>query len=47
MLARRLAYRVATVKWGEETGRELWLRTDPDIRAALEHFSRIGELLRR
>ena len=46
MVARSLAYRVATVKWGEEAGRELWLRTDTDIKAALEHFPRLRELLR-
>ena len=45
MMARNLAYRVASVKWGEEAARDLLLRADTDVRAALDHFPRIQELL--
>jgi carboxyl-terminal processing protease len=46
VMARRLAYRVASVNWGEEMARDLLLREDGDIRAALDHFPRIQELLK-
>ena len=46
MIARILARRAAEVRWGEETGVELWLYSDPDIRAARAHFPRLAELLK-
>jgi len=44
-LARRLAVRAAYVRWPPEGGVELRLRHDPDVRAALEAFPRLAELL--
>lgn len=45
-IVRRLAIRVATVRWGEEAGDELRLATDPDVAAAVALFSRRREILR-
>lgn len=44
-LARRLAARVAFVRWPPDAGAELALAADPDVRAALEAFPRLPELL--
>jgi len=44
-LARRLAARVALVRWGQEARDELLLVTDPTVQRARETFPRLGELL--
>ncbi len=44
-LALSLAARAATVRWPPDGGDELGVRNDPDIRAALEYFPRLAELL--
>ena len=46
-MARHLAARAAYVRWPEEeAGAELWVRSDPDIIAALQHMPRVAPLLR-
>jgi carboxyl-terminal processing protease len=40
-----LAARAATVRWPPDGGDELGVRNDPDIRAALEYFPRLADLL--
>ncbi|HEX7335779.1 MAG TPA: S41 family peptidase [Gemmatimonadales bacterium] len=45
-IARRLAARAASVRWPPEAGEELLLASDPDVRAALDAFPRLGHLLR-
>lgn len=40
-----LANRVAMVRWPSEGLNELWIRNDPDIRAALPFFGRLTSLL--
>ena len=45
-MARRLAARVASVRWPPDTGVELMLASDPDVRAAQAAFPRMAELLR-
>jgi carboxyl-terminal processing protease len=44
-IARRLAARAAAVRWPPDAGAELLLKSDPDIRAALEAFPRLKQLL--
>ncbi len=44
-MARRLAARVAFVRWPPDAGGELLLHSDPDVRAAVGCFSRLKELL--
>lgn len=44
-LARRLAARVALVRWGQDARDELLLATDPTVQRAREVFSRLQELL--
>lgn len=44
-IARILAARVAEVRWGPEAREEFLVQNDPDIRAALDDFSRLPELL--
>lgn len=44
-IARRLAARAATVRWGDEAGDELRVSADPDIIAALALFSRLDAIL--
>jgi carboxyl-terminal processing protease len=44
-MARRLAARAAFVRWPPDAGIELILATDPDVRAALDAFPRLGRLL--
>ncbi|MDH4042876.1 MAG: S41 family peptidase [Gemmatimonadota bacterium] len=44
-LARRLAARVALVRWGAEARDELWLTTDPVVTRAREAFGRMEGLL--
>jgi len=44
-VARRLAARVASVRWPPDAGVELQLRHDPDVRAALDAFPRLERLL--
>lgn len=46
-LVRQLAGEVATVRWGEEAGRQLLVGHDPDVVAAGKLFARIGEILRK
>lgn len=46
-LARLLAWRVAEVRWGEDTGRELLLRSDPELASAMEAWPRLPQLLRK
>jgi carboxyl-terminal processing protease len=44
-IARRLAARVAFVRWPPDGGVDLMLRNDPDIQASLPLFTRLPELL--
>jgi len=44
-LARLLAARAAEVRWGSDASAELMLATSPEVRAALQQFPRLGELL--
>jgi len=44
-LARRLAARAAFVRWPPDAGADLSLRSDPDVRAALDAFPHLKELL--
>jgi carboxyl-terminal processing protease len=44
-IAVQLAARAADVRWPPDGGLELWLRNDPDIRAAINYFPRLTELL--
>lgn len=44
-LARYLARRVAAVRWGADADLDLALRTDPDLRAAVNAFPRLSALL--
>jgi carboxyl-terminal processing protease len=44
-IARSLAARAASVRWGPEAEEELRLRTDPDIAAAIRLLGRVRELL--
>jgi hypothetical protein len=44
-LARRLAARVALVRWGPEARDELLLATDPVVQRGREAFPRLAELL--
>lgn len=46
-MARKLASEAATVRWGEEVGREVSIRNDPDVVAAMGLFGRVNEILRR
>ena len=46
VMARRLAARAAFVRWPPEGGAELQLRHDPDVRAALEAFPRMEQMLK-
>ena len=45
VLARKLAARAAFVRWPPDAGSDLMLASDPDVRAALEAFSRLPALL--
>jgi carboxyl-terminal processing protease len=45
VISRKLAARVAFVRWPPEGGADLTLQSDPDIRAALASFPRLKELL--
>jgi carboxyl-terminal processing protease len=45
VLARRLAERVALVRWGPEAQEDLRLNTDPSVRRALRVFPRLTALL--
>ncbi len=44
-IARNLAIRVAEVRWGTDARDELIVRNDPDVRAALDSFPRLQQLL--
>jgi len=44
-IARVLGARVADVRWGAEARDQLIVGADPDIQAALGHFTRLAELL--
>ena len=46
-MARVLAARAAEVRWGEEAGWALRLQSDPDVQAAMAHFPRMEEILKR
>lgn len=46
-IARKLASEAAIIRWGEEAGRELSIRNDPDVVAALGLFARSAEILHR
>lgn len=39
-IARRLAARVAFVRWPTDAGAELWVRSDPEVQAAVASFDR-------
>ena len=44
-IARRLAARAASVRWPPDAGEELLLASDSDVRAALDAFPRLDQLL--
>lgn len=44
-LGRILAHRAAEVRWGADAGDEFMLRNDPDIKAAMAYWDRLGTLL--
>jgi carboxyl-terminal processing protease len=44
-IARNLAVRVTEVRWGPDARVEFLVRNDPDVRAAVEYFPRLPELL--
>jgi carboxyl-terminal processing protease len=46
-MARKLASEAATVRWGEDAGRDVSIKNDPDVIAAIGLFGRINEILRR
>ncbi len=46
-MARKLATEAATVRWGEEAGREVSIKNDPDVIAAMGLFGRVGEILHK
>ena len=46
-MSRRLAAEAATVRWDEATGRELSIRNDPDVVAAMALFGKMTEILKR
>jgi carboxyl-terminal processing protease len=46
-IARKLASEAAIIRWGEDAGRELSIRNDPDVVAALGLFARSAEILHR
>jgi len=46
-MARKLASEAAAVRWGEEAGREVTIKNDPDVVAAMALFSRVAELLKK
>ena len=46
-MARKLAAEAATVRWGEDVGREVSIRNDPDVIAAMALFGRVGEILHK
>jgi carboxyl-terminal processing protease len=45
-MARKLASEAATVRWGEEAGRDVSIRNDPDVIAAMGLFNRVNEILK-
>jgi carboxyl-terminal processing protease len=44
-LGRILGHRAAEVRWGPDAGDEFTVRNDPDIRAAMTYWDRLGTLL--
>jgi carboxyl-terminal processing protease len=44
-LGRILAHRASEVRWGPDAGDEFLLHNDPDIRAAMDYWSRLSALL--
>lgn len=46
-MARKLASEAAIVRWGEDAGREVSIRNDPDVIAATALFGRVKEILKR
>ena len=44
-MARKLAAEAATVRWGEDAGREVSIRNDPDVIAAMGLFGRVSQIL--
>ena len=46
-MARKLASEAAAVRWGEEIGREVTIRNDPDVVAAMGLFGRVAEILHK
>jgi hypothetical protein len=46
-MARKLASEAATVRWGEEAGREVSIKNDPDVIAAMGLFGRVPEVLHK
>jgi carboxyl-terminal processing protease len=46
-IARKLAARAATVRWGDDAGQALAVACDPDILAARDLFARAAEILHR
>lgn len=44
-IARNLAIRVAEMRWGTDARDEFIVRNDPDVRAALDSFPRLPQLL--
>lgn len=46
-MARKLAAEAAAVRWGEDVGREVSIRNDPDVIAAMGLFGRVAEILHK
>ena len=46
-MARKLAAEAATVRWGVDAGRDVSIRNDPDVIAAMGLFARIGDILKQ
>ena len=46
-MARKLASEAAAVRWGEEVGRQVAIRNDPDVIAAMGLFGRVAEVLHK
>lgn len=44
-LGRILGHRAAAVRWGPDAGDEFMIRNDPDIKAAMAYWDRLGTLL--
>jgi carboxyl-terminal processing protease len=46
-MTRKLASEAATVRWGENAGRDVSIKNDPDVIAAMGLFGRVAEILHK